>query len=276
MSDEKILTKAKNGDINSFQVLFSRFQPQLKSYLFRLTANRNDAEDLVHDTFIKSFDKIETFKGDSELKTWVFRIATNMAYNMLKRRSKWTEDVSEQAKSLVLENPWLQERIGKIASSSPHAKYDIKEHIDTCFTCIGKNLPVENQVALILKDVYDFKVSEITMILGKSEGTIKYLLQHARKSMTDIFERRCALVNKKGVCNQCSELNGWFNPKQDQNQALMKVELHKKSNKYNREKLFKMRVDLVKAINPLSSNGNQLQEILLDCNRMAMGEMAIK
>lgn len=277
MKDEQEnLRRAIAGDINAFQNLFSAFQPQLKSYLYRLTANRNDTEDLVHDTFIRAFDKIETFKGNSDLKTWVFRIATNMTYNLLNKRSRWTVDVSEKAKELVLENPWLQKRIGQIASNAPQATYDIKEHIDTCFTCIGKNLPVENQVALILKDIYDFKVSEIQLILDKSEGTVKYLIQNARKSMTDIFEHRCALINKKGICNQCSELNGWFNPKQDQNEALMRVELYRKSNKYNRNELFKMRTGLVKAIDPLTSPGNELQEVLLNCNRMAMGEMEIK
>ena len=73
------LGKALNGDINAFQSLFAAFQPQLKSYLYRLLANRNDAEDLTHDTFIRAFDQLHTFKGESTLKTWVFRIATNLA-----------------------------------------------------------------------------------------------------------------------------------------------------------------------------------------------------
>ena len=93
--------------------------------------------------------------------------------------------------------------------------------------------------------------------------------------MTDIFDNRCALVNKNGACNQCSELNGWFNPKQDQQEALVKLELVKKSKKYNREELFKLRANLVKAIDPLKSEGSELQEILLKCNQMAMGEISI-
>jgi RNA polymerase sigma-70 factor, ECF subfamily len=267
---EEVLKNALIGDINAFQDLFSEFQNALKSYLYRLLANRNDAEDLLHDTFIKAYDKLSTFKGEASLKTWVFQIATHLAYNYLQRQKRWTPDVSEKAKQLVLSNPTLRNDIIKTHETAPDAKYDMKEHIDTCFTCIAKNLPIENQIVLMLKDVYDFSISEICLIMTKTEGVIKYLLQDGRNTMTDIFDNRCALINKNGVCNQCSELNGWFNPKQNQQAALMQLELVKGSKKYNREELFAMRIELVKAIDPLRSNGTDLQQVLLNCNVLAM------
>jgi RNA polymerase sigma-70 factor (ECF subfamily) len=269
---EQVLKKALDGDINAFQTLFGAFQHPLKSYLYRLLANRNDAEDLTHDTFIKAFDKLHSFRGESSLKTWVFQIATNLAKNYLKRSRRWTEDVSEKAKKIVLENANLRNEILHVHQTSMHGSYEIKEHIDTCFTCISKNLPVEQQVAIILKDVYDFSVPEIMLILNKTEGTMKYLLHAGRKTMTGVFDRRCALVNKTGVCHQCSELNGWFNPKQNQQEALMKLDLVKGSNKFDRAALYKMRVHLVKEIDPFQSDGSDLQNILLRCNRIAMGD----
>lgn len=272
MNEEQTLKNALGGDIRAFQSLFSEFQNQLKSYLFRLLASRSDAEDITHDTFIVAFEKLSTFKGQSSLKTWVFQIATNFAYNHLKRSKRWTADVSEQAKRLVLKNDSLRSAITHTHETSSAARYDMKEHIDTCFTCISKNLPIENQIALMLKDVYDFSVTEIGQILDKTEGVVKYLLQDGRKTMTEIFDNRCALVNKNGVCHQCSELNGWFNPKQNQQEALMKLELVKKSKKYDREELYLLRANLVKAIDPLRSKGSELQEVLLNCNRIAMGE----
>ncbi len=269
---DKALQQALEGDINAFQSLFGAFQPQLKSYLYRLTANRNDAEDLTHDTFIRAFDKLASFRGESSLKTWTFRIATNLAYNLLKRNKRWTEDVSERAKALVLSDGALRAEIEEVHRTAPYAAYEVREHIDTCFTCIAKNLPVENQIALILKDVYAFTVPEICQILATSEGTVKYLLQAGRRTLTGIFERRCALVAKEGVCHQCSELNGWFNPRQQHQEALMKIDLVRGSDKYDRDELYRMRTALVKAIDPLRSDGADLQEILLRCNRLAMGE----
>lgn len=275
ISNEQTLKDALSGNINAFQLLFSAFQHQLKSYLFRLTANRNDAEDLTHDTFIKAYDKLSTFKGEASLKTWVFQIATNLSCNYLQRQKRWTPDVSEQAKKLVIGNEKLRNEIIRVHENSADAKYDMKEHVDTCFTCIAKNLPIEKQVALMLKDVYDFSVAEICRILGKTEGVVKYLLQDARNTMIEIFDNRCALVNKNGVCHQCSELNGWFNPKENQQKALMELDLVKGSKKYNRQELYRIRTTLVKEIDPLRSSGGGLQEMLLNCNRMAMGELAI-
>ena len=272
---EKKIQQAKDGDIRAFQEMFVVFQDQLKSYLYRLMANRSEAEDIVHDTFIRTYEKLYTFDQRSSLKTWVFQIATNLAYNLLKKRKRWSVDVSEQAKTIVINDQSLSGKIESINRNSHFGSYDIKEHIDTCFTCISKSLPIENQIALLLKDVYDFTVKEIMLILDKSEGQVKYNIQKARKSMEDIFDNRCALVNKKGTCHQCSELNGWFNPKQNQQTALLKIKMVKEAKQKNKEDLYKMRTALIKAINPLKSTGNELQEILLECNRLAMGESNI-
>ncbi|NEQ55755.1 MAG: sigma-70 family RNA polymerase sigma factor, partial [Leptolyngbya sp. SIO3F4] len=103
--DTTKIKRAQEGDINAFQDLFVTFQDQLKSYLFRITASRADAEDIAHDTFIRAFDKLDTFQHRSSFKTWVFQIATNMAYNQKKTRERWTEDVYEKAKAIVLDDP---------------------------------------------------------------------------------------------------------------------------------------------------------------------------
>ncbi|MBY0424438.1 MAG: RNA polymerase sigma factor [Cytophagales bacterium] len=209
MKEEQTLKNALEGDINAFQTSFAGFQKQLKSYLYRLLANRNDVEDLTHDTFIKAFEKLATFKGDSSLKTWVFQIATHLAYNYLQRQKRWTPDVSEQAKKLVLENEELRENIVRVYEKGTDAVYDIKEHIDTCFTCISKNLPIENQITLMLKDVYDFSVSEICQIMDKSEGTVIYLLHDGRKTMTDILTTDVPWLIKTGyVINARNSMAG--------------------------------------------------------------------
>lgn len=274
MEDNPLLQEAKQGDINAFQALFADFQAPLKSYLYRLLASRADADDLTHDTFIKAFDKLGSFQEASTLKTWVFQIATNLAYTYLHRRKRWTTDVNTQAKELVQHRPDLAGAIQQTAKTSHAATYDIKEHIDTCFTCMGKTLPIEQQVALMLKDIYAFSVKEIMAIMSQSEGTVKYLIQGARKTMMEIFDRRCALVSKNGICHQCSELNGWLNPKQDQQAALMNIRMHRESHKYDRDTLYTMRTELIQHIDPLKSSGNELQEVLMKCNRMAMGEVA--
>jgi RNA polymerase sigma-70 factor (ECF subfamily) len=272
MEREEVLKCAMAGDINAFQTLFAEFQKQLKSYLYRLLTDRNDVEDLTHDTFIKAFTKISTFNQDASLKTWVFTIATNLAYDHLRKLKRWEEDAQDRGADLAIGSEAVRRAFWKVHDTSSAGAYEMKEHIDFCFTCISKTLPIENQVALILKDFYDFQIKEICLILGKTEGVIKHLLNDARNVMTDIFEHRCALINKNGVCHQCSHINEIFNPKQNQREQLMKLELVKASKKYNREELFTLRTVLVKAIDPLQASGTDLHESIMNCVKTAIGE----
>lgn len=272
MEREDILQSAISGDINAFQTLFAEFQNQLKSYLYRLLTDRNDVDDLVHDTFIQAFTRIATFKQESSLKTWVFKIATNLAYDHLRKLKRWQPDAQDRGADLAIGSEQVRQAFWKVHDTSNAGAYEMKEHIDFCFTCISKTLPVENQIALILKNIYDFQVKEICLVLEKTEGVIKHLLNDARNIMTDIFEHRCALINKNGVCHQCSHINEIFNPKQDQQEELMKLDLVKGSKKFDREELFTLRTLLVKAIDPLHASGTDLHDEIMNCVRTAIGE----
>lgn len=261
-----------SGDINAFQALFAEFQDQLKSYLYRLLTDRNDVDDLTHDTFIKAFTKLSTFNRDASLKTWVFTIATNLAYDHLRKLARWKADAQDRGADLAIGSEEVKQAFWRVHDNSPAGAYEMKEHIDYCFTCISKTLPIENQIALILKDIYDFSIKEIGRILDKTEGVVKHLLNDARNVMTDIFDYRCALINKNGVCHQCSHINEIFNPKHDQQEQLMKLEIVKASKKYNREQLFALRTVLAKAIDPLHALGTDLHDEIMKCVRTAIGE----
>ena len=272
MEREEILKSAMGGDINAFQTLFAEFQNQLKSYLYRLLTDRAVVDDVTHDTFIKAFTKISTFHQDSSLKTWVFKIATNLAYDHLRKFKRWKPDAQDRAADLAISSEEIRQVFWMVHDTSPAGAYEMKEHIDYCFTCISKTLPIENQVALILKNMYDFSVKEISAILEKTEGVVKHLLNDARNTMTDIFEHRCALINQHGVCHQCSHINEIFNPKQNQHEELMKLELVKASKKFNREQLFELRTLLVKSIDPLHASGTDFHEEIMNCLKTAIGE----
>jgi RNA polymerase sigma-70 factor, ECF subfamily len=272
MDKEEVLKSAMAGDIQAFQTLFGEFQSQLKSYLYRMVTDRSITEDLTHDTFIKAFSKLSTFNQESSLKTWVFKIATNLAYDHLRTLKRWQADAQDRAADLAISSEEIRQVFWMVHDTSPFGAYEMREHIDYCFTCISKTLPIENQVALILKNMYDFQVKEIGLILEKTEGVIKHLLNDARNTMTDIFEHRCALINQHGICHQCSHINEIFNPKQDQQEALMKLELVKASKKFNREQLFELRTLLVKGIDPLNAAGTDFHEEIMKCLRTAIGE----
>jgi RNA polymerase sigma-70 factor (ECF subfamily) len=266
MTQEDLLKNAQDGDIRAFHTLFSEFHPQLKSYLYRLLADRNDMEDLAHNVFIKAFENLPKFRGEASLKNWVFTIATNQARQHLKKQNRWHTDTLERTRKYAHSDPKVMHTIDYAHQFTPHRVYEIREHIDYCFTCVSKMLDIEGQIALILKDVYEFKVKEIALIMEKSHGVIKHLLHDARKTMLDIFDDTCAFVSKQGVCNQCSELNGRFNPKQDRRVEEMKIKMVRDRSEKNHAELYDMRVTLVRTIDPLHTNGSDLHEAFMKIN----------
>lgn len=256
---------------DSFTELVKRHQQELQSFLYRFTASKEDAEDIAQETFIKAFKKSGSFKGDSSLRTWLFAIATNLAKDHLRAKQRWTTTTQDKCKELIGSTPALADKLHSLNQSSPQGKYEIREHIDFCFTCIMKTIPIGQQLSLMLADIYNFKVSEIAEILEATAGTVKHYLHNARTTMRNVFEQRCALINKKGICHQCSELNGFNNTKAETQRIVAEMELVKASQNPDKERLFVMRTEIVKAIDPLNANGTDLHSFLLNCTRKASG-----
>jgi RNA polymerase sigma-70 factor (ECF subfamily) len=256
--------------VEAFNQEFENNIAQLKSFLLRITASVVDAEDIVQDTYLKALEKISTFRGDSSLKTWFFTIASNLAKDNLRAQKRWTENVTDITKAATLSNRSFFEEAMNIRATSPQGEFEAKEHIAFCFTCISKSLPLEQQLSIFLKEVYEFKVSEITTILDTTEAMVKYYLHTGRGKMMNIFEGRCALINKQGVCHQCSELNGIFNPKQNTQQELMKIDLVKEADKGDKEHLFELRMQILRELDPFKSKAAALQLHHLEHNRQVM------
>ena len=264
MDKREQLDAAKEGDINAFNNLFGEHEKQLKSYLYRLLTNREDVEDFYHNTFVKAFDKITMLKGGpSQFKSWIFTIATNLAYNHLKALKRWDTNAQDICRDSLVNDPIAQKSFMTKVMESKYNVYEIKEHIDFCFTCIAKTLPIEKQVAVLLKDVYLFKVSEVAEIMDQSPGQVKHHLVDARKVMVEMFEGRCALINQTGTCHQCSELQGIFNPKVDIQREAMKIQMIRDAKDRSKAELFELREKLVASINPVDNDGMDLHDHLM-------------
>ena len=249
---------------------FELCRPQLKSYILRITASLKDTEDIVQDTYLKAVSNILSFKGESSLKTWIFAIASNLAKDNLKAKKRWTENVTDISREVALSNRDFLKDMMNIRLTSEQGNFEIKEHIAFCFTCIAKSLPMEQQITLLLKEVYDFKVKEIAEILGNTEAMVKYYLHTSRTKMIHIYEGRCALINKQGTCHQCSELNGIFNPKQKAQEEIVKIDMAREADNKDKEYLFDLRMKVVKGIDPFQSGAAELQLHHLEHNRKVM------
>ncbi len=251
-------------DQNYLDEQFNSFKNELASYIYRLVTNKELTEDIVHDTYLKMVDKMESFEGRSSFKTWVFTIATNHSKNILKRQNKWVENAQDYGAMLHVKSKEHWEAFQNVFSATPDQLYEIKEHLNYCFNCMNKTLEIEQQVCLLLKEVYSFKVSEIIEITGLTEGKVKHAIANARKTLMNIFERRCAFVNKNGTCHQCSELTGILNPKQDVHMKAKALKLAKAKNKENKEFLLDLRLELVNNIDPLNSKNALVTNYFLE------------
>lgn len=256
--------------IEQFTDEFQDVKNPLKSYLLRITASIEDVEDIIQETYIKASTKLDSFRAESTIKTWIFTIASNLAKDNLRAKKRWPETVTDICREKALANPDYFPEIANIMQSSPNSAFEIKEHITFCLTCISKSLPLEQQICILLKEVYDFKVLEIADILETTEAMVKYYLHTSRSKMVSIYEGRCALINKEGTCHQCSELNGIFNPKQDFEVEKNKIEFAKKADDPNREQLLDLRFKIMKEIDPFNSNGSDLQLHHIQHNRKIM------
>lgn len=255
--------------ITDVQEEFSQIQDKLNSYLYRLTGSREDAEDLVHDTFIKISEKIDTFRGESGFKTWTFAVATNLAKDLKKVKSRWELNVQDLCKEATLVDKSLQDRIVNEFHNQEEKQFEIIEHINYCFTCVAKNLTLEKQIAIILKEIYDFKRTEIAEILNVTEGVVKHLLHDGRNELQEKYSYRCAMVNKQGVCYQCAELNDFLQEKSDSAEKIAALGLNEKN---TAETNLNIRFQLINRINPLTGKGFKVEDTIMQILRETLKE----
>jgi RNA polymerase sigma-70 factor (ECF subfamily) len=204
------------------------------------------------------------------LKTWVFSIASNLARDLLRSKKRWPETVTDICREESLGNPQFFQEALQIRQTSPQGNFEIKEHIAFCFTCVSKSLPLEQQLALLLKEVYGFSMKEIASILNQTEAMVKYYLHTSRSRMIEVFDQRCSLINKQGICHQCTELNGIFNPKQKAQEELVKIEMAKDAENKSKEELFDLRMKILQELDPFESGAAELQLHHLQYNRQVM------
>jgi DNA-directed RNA polymerase specialized sigma24 family protein len=103
---------------------FEQARPRLRSYILRITASVEDTEDILQDAFIKASQRIDAFRGESSVITWIFTIASNLAKDNLRARKRWAENVTDVCRAKALEDPgsdepivsWLTDQYGQWGS----------------------------------------------------------------------------------------------------------------------------------------------------------------
>jgi RNA polymerase sigma-70 factor (ECF subfamily) len=261
--ENRILASARAGDEAAFNELMAAHGRDIRAYLYRMTACREDAEDLAQVIWVRVYRNLAKFEGRSSFRTWLFAIATSAARDHHRARQRWPVDAQDRARTLAESGPETAEAFLQVAREAEAGRYEIREHIDFCLTCIMKSLPLEQQLAVMLADLYGFTAAEGAEIIGVTLGVFKHLLHDARVTLERVFEHRCALISKTGMCHQCSELNGFFNPAQDQQAELARNDLVRAAADADRRNLLDLRLALARGIHPLHSDGADVQEAIM-------------
>ena len=205
MTEAELVASAKRGSTDAFGTLVEPLLPAMRSFALRLVMHPQDADDLVQDTLLQAQRKLRGFRGDATFRTWVFSILSRKCIDLLRARKRWPVSGQTLGADLHVQSPALMARIEQ-AAAAPTFRYDYREHIAYCFSCVGRALEPEEAAAVLLREVFEMTNAEAAEVLGLSVPTFRHRLAHARQFMKETFEGTCALVGKQGVCWQCDGL----------------------------------------------------------------------
>ncbi len=190
--------------------IFEVVRRELTAYLCRLVVRPEIAEELTQTAFVRLLESGRTAPNRIEgVRAWLFRVATNLAFDELRRHSTWRETMVLELRATAEANPEFMARSEALVGT-PETKAVAREHLAACFACALRNLPERKAAAFLLKEVHDFSLAEIAGMLEASESQAKNWLQEARAYMRNRYNDTCALMAKQGVCYQCAELDEYF------------------------------------------------------------------
>jgi len=194
----QLVQAAKRGDITAFEQLVKRYDRNVFRIAQHITQNREDAEDVVQDAFLKAYQNLGQFQGNSKFYTWLVRIAVNEALMKLRKRKSdktvsMDEDVETEDGSVPRE----------IADWSPNPEQQYKQsELNEILTKTIQGLPAGFRTVFVLRDVEGLSTEETAETLGLSIPAVKSRLLRARLQLRDRLSRFFKKTKSKSGDNQ--------------------------------------------------------------------------
>jgi RNA polymerase sigma-70 factor (TIGR02960 family) len=190
---ERTLSRARAGDEEAFRELIDPHRRELQLHCYRILGSVQDAEDLLQETLLAAWRGLEGFDGRSSLRAWLYRIATNRCLNALRDKRRRPREVAaiaeppeptRRTEPLWLE-PYPDALLDAVADTSPgpEARYEFREAVGLAFVTALQQLPPQQRVVLVLRDVLGFRAAEVADMLETSEAAVKGALQRARATL---------------------------------------------------------------------------------------------
>jgi len=190
VAERLLIARLVERDEQAFAEIVRLYGDKVFSLIYRMLGSRPEAEDVAQDVFITVFKTIETFRGEAKFSTWLLRIAANHAKNRIKHLARRPtegadpEDVSQVRSAPDRPAPPVQARI-----DSPDTLLEAAQTERLMQEAIA-NLPEDQRLLVVLRDVEEMSYQEIEEITGLPEGTIKSRLHRARMAIKESVDRR--------------------------------------------------------------------------------------
>ncbi len=189
-NEEKgLIDRCQKGDFGAFRELMEQYQSRIYSVCFGILRNREDARDVVQEVFIKVYNSIKSFKGESGLYIWIYRIAVNTSVDYYRKRKR---------RSKIIEHAFKEKKRDK-TKIYPETPGDVTLNIelkDVVAKAIN-SLPDKHKEVIILREIEGLSYQEIAKVMRCSEGTVMSRLFYARKRLMTILKKYINSGNKK-------------------------------------------------------------------------------
>ena len=160
--------------VDSLEALYKYYMNDIYQYLLRLSGHPQTAEDLLHDTFVKAYEYLESYQGET-VRPWLFRVAHNIYVDWYRRE-----------KRQIQTDPTILIELNPSVDPGPERLVLLKEGFDTWIE-VSKLLPEKSRQILLLRDYYEFSYKEIAEILNISVSSVKITLYRARQKICEVI-----------------------------------------------------------------------------------------
>ncbi len=185
-SDQTLAARAAEGDERAFREILRRYERPVFSLLYRMVRDRELAEDLAQESFVRAYNAIGTYSPRYKLSSWLFKIANNLAIDYLRKRRLDTVSI-DGAPTAVTESELAQTRIElESEDESPEEYAENRELGDQIEAAIGKLRP-HYRTATVLRHVEGYSYEEIAQIMDLPLGTVKTYIHRARLELRELL-----------------------------------------------------------------------------------------
>ena len=170
---EKLVGRAKKGEVAAFQELYEFYGKKILNYLYRMIGSREEAEDLTQDTFILAYKNLNSLKENAKFQGWLFRIAQNNVYQKYRGKGPFMEPMSQEGQDVS--------EVQKLATSlrGPEESVLSKE-LEQIVQKIIDELPEKHRQVFVLSAIHRLRYQEISEIVGRSLASVKSDIHRAR------------------------------------------------------------------------------------------------